>query len=170
MSKTTSLKSIELAANSETVTNGDSEFTYTSLGQVRCDEVDDVPAEAAAAAVVTDASTQSSTPASVTDATALASPHTPKTTATAGGVGLEGLTFDEVIDELRGEARVANKDVCNYILNLLVGGEFDLDKNFIISNVTSILKMIQVIKCANPALKVGPVHIYDDDHALTGCM
>ena len=63
------------------------------------------------------------------------------------------LVFDEIIDRLR-ENRISNKDVCNYILNLLVGGEFDLEKNFIIKNVTSILKMIQVIKCANPALKV----------------
>lgn len=61
--------------------------------------------------------------------------------------------FDQVIDKLR-ENQISNKDVCNYILNLLVGGEFDLEKNFIIKNVTSILKMIQVIKCANPALKV----------------
>lgn len=63
------------------------------------------------------------------------------------------LTFDELIDRLR-EDSIANKDVCNYILNLLVGGEFDLEKNFVIQNVTSILKMIQVIKCANASLKV----------------
>lgn len=64
------------------------------------------------------------------------------------------LTFDQVIDKLR-ENRISNKDICNYILNLLVGGEFDLEKNFVIQNVTSILKMIQVIKCANPSLKVN---------------
>lgn len=75
-----------------------------------------------------------------------------QTTAMIAAAG-SSFTFDELIDRLR-EDRISNKDVCNYILNLLVGGEFDLEKNFVIQNVTSILKMIQVIKCANPSLKV----------------
>jgi hypothetical protein len=51
--------------------------------------------------------------------------------------------------------KVTNKEACNYMLNLLVSGEFDLEKNFIIQNVKSILNMIQVIKCAHPSLKVN---------------
>ena len=50
--------------------------------------------------------------------------------------------------------KISNKEVCNHMLNLLVSGEFDLEKNFVIQNVKSILNLIQVIKCAQPTLKV----------------
>jgi hypothetical protein len=65
-----------------------------------------------------------------------------------------GMDIDEFIDEVK-QNRVSNKDACNYMLNLLVSGEFDLEKNFIIQNVNNILNLIQVIKCAQPSLKVG---------------
>jgi len=68
---------------------------------------------------------------------------------------LKRFTIDEVIDKVKLNS-VSNKDVCNYILNLLVDGEFDLEKNFVIKNINSILHMIQVIKCAQPSLKVRP--------------
>ena len=66
---------------------------------------------------------------------------------------LKRFTIDEVIDKVKLNS-VSNKEVCNYILNLLVDGEFDLEKNFVIKNINSILHMIQVIKCAQPSLKV----------------
>jgi hypothetical protein len=66
---------------------------------------------------------------------------------------LKNLAFDEIIDRVK-QNLIANKDVCNYVLNLLVGGEFDMEKNFIITKDRNILLMIQVIKCARPALKV----------------
>ena len=70
--------------------------------------------------------------------------------ALAGDVGIDAFLDKVKMDE------VNNKDVCNYMLNLLVGGEFDLEKNFIIQNVKSILHLIQVIKCAKQAsLKVN---------------
>lgn len=62
------------------------------------------------------------------------------------------LQIDEMIEKIR-ENSVSNKDVCNYVLNLLVDGEFDLEKNFVIKNYKTILLMMQVIKCANPSLK-----------------
>jgi len=67
---------------------------------------------------------------------------------------LKKLSFDSVIERVKSN-RVTNKEVCNYVLNLLVSGEFDLEKNFVIQNVKSILLMIQVIKCATPSLKVS---------------
>ena len=66
---------------------------------------------------------------------------------------VKNMSFDTIIERVKIN-HIANKDVCNYILNLLVDGEFDLEKNFVIKNVNSILNMIQVIKCANPSLKV----------------
>jgi hypothetical protein len=66
---------------------------------------------------------------------------------------LKQFTIDEVIDKVKLNS-VSNKEVCDYILNLLVDGEFDLEKNFVIKNINSILHMIQVIKCAQPSLKV----------------
>ena len=62
------------------------------------------------------------------------------------------LQIDEMIEKIR-QNSVSNKDVCNYVLNLLVDGEFDLEKNFVIKNYKTILLMMQVIKCANPSLK-----------------
>lgn len=67
---------------------------------------------------------------------------------------LKKLPFDTIIERVKLN-RVTNKEVCNYVLNLLVGGEFDLEKNFVIQNIKSILHMIQVIKCAQPSLKVN---------------
>ena len=64
------------------------------------------------------------------------------------------MDIDEFIEEVK-QNRVSNKDACNYMLNLLVSGEFDLENNFIIQNVNNILNLIQVIKCAQPSLKVG---------------
>lgn len=49
--------------------------------------------------------------------------------------------------------QVSNKEVVDFVLNLLVGGSFDLEKNFIISHKNNILYMIQVIKCASDTLK-----------------
>ena len=63
------------------------------------------------------------------------------------------LSFDVIIERVKLN-HIANKDVCNYMLNLLVDGEFDLEKNFVIKNVNSILNLIQVIKCARSSLKV----------------
>ena len=65
---------------------------------------------------------------------------------------IKNLSFDSIIEKVKLN-QLANKDVCNYILNLLVDGEFDLEKNFVIKNINSILNMIQVIKCANTSLK-----------------
>lgn len=72
---------------------------------------------------------------------------------------LKRFTIDEVIDKVKLNS-VSNKEVCNYILNLLVDGEFDLEKNFVIKNINSILHMIQVIKCAQPSLKVRSLFVY----------
>ena len=66
---------------------------------------------------------------------------------------LKKMPFDSIIENVKLN-RIANKEVCNYILNLLVNGEFDLEKNFVIQNMKSIMLMIQVIKCARPSLKV----------------
>lgn len=66
---------------------------------------------------------------------------------------LKKLSFDSVIERVKSN-RVTNKEVCSYVLNLLVSGEFDLEKNFVIQNFKSILNMIQVIKCASSSLKV----------------
>jgi hypothetical protein len=60
--------------------------------------------------------------------------------------------LDKILEKLKTN-QITNKEVVNYILNLLVGGEFDLEKNFIIKNVNNILYMMQVIKCANSSLK-----------------
>ena len=60
--------------------------------------------------------------------------------------------LDKILEKLKAN-QITNKEVVNYILNLLVGGEFDLEKNFIIKNVNNILYMMQVIKCANSSLK-----------------
>lgn len=62
------------------------------------------------------------------------------------------LSIDDMIEKVRNN-QVANKDVCNYVLNMLVDGEFDLEKNFVIKNHTTILLMMQVIKCADNKLK-----------------
>lgn len=61
-------------------------------------------------------------------------------------------SIDDIIDKIRHD-QIDNKDVCNYVLNMLVDGEFDLDKNFVIKNNTNILLMVQVIKCSNLSLK-----------------
>ena len=66
---------------------------------------------------------------------------------------LKSLPFDTIIEKVKAN-KAKNKEVCTYVLNLLVGGEFDLEKNFVIQNVKSIMNMIQVIKCAQPQLKV----------------
>jgi hypothetical protein len=63
------------------------------------------------------------------------------------------LPFDSIIEKVK-QNRLSHKEVSNYVLNLLVGGEFDLEKNFVIQNLKNILLMIQVIKCATPSLKV----------------
>ena len=63
------------------------------------------------------------------------------------------MPFDSIIENVKLN-KIANKEVCDYILNLLVNGEFDLEKKFIIQNMKSIMHMIQVIKCARPSLKV----------------
>lgn len=68
-------------------------------------------------------------------------------------ISIKNLPFDQVIERVR-QNRASNKDICNYVLNLLVDGEFDLEKNFVIKNYKSILLMIQVIKCATLSLKV----------------
>lgn len=70
----------------------------------------------------------------------------------ADQLDIKKLPFDELIDKVR-QNQVANKDVCNYVLNMLVDGEFDLEKNFVIKNHTTILLMMQVIKCADGHLK-----------------
>lgn len=63
------------------------------------------------------------------------------------------MEIDAFLDKVK-MGELNNKDVCNYMLNLLVSGEFDLEKNFIIQNVKSILNLVQVIKCAKqPSLK-----------------
>ena len=66
---------------------------------------------------------------------------------------IKKMTFDTIIENVKLN-RIANKEVCDYILNLLVNGEFDLEKKFVIQNIRSIMHMIQVIKCARPSLKV----------------
>lgn len=63
------------------------------------------------------------------------------------------LEINEFINKVK-QNSITNQEVCNYMLNLLVSGEFDLEKNFVIQNVKSILHLIQVIKCSQPALKV----------------
>jgi hypothetical protein len=60
--------------------------------------------------------------------------------------------LDKILEKLKTN-QITNKEVVDYILNLLVGGEFDLEKNFIIKNVNNILYMMQVIKCASSSLK-----------------
>lgn len=62
------------------------------------------------------------------------------------------LEVDEFIKKVK-QNQISNKDACTYMLNLLVSGEFDLEKNFIIQNIKSIMSLIQVIKCAQPSLK-----------------
>ncbi len=66
------------------------------------------------------------------------------------------INIDEFIEQVK-QDQVSNKDACNYMLNLLVSGEFDLEKNFIIQNVNNILNLIQVIKCAKLSLKVKKI-------------
>jgi hypothetical protein len=66
---------------------------------------------------------------------------------------LQKLPFDTIIEKVK-QNRLSHKEVSNYVLNLLVGGEFDLEKNFVIQNLKNILLMMQVIKCATPSLKV----------------
>ncbi|CAF0718488.1 unnamed protein product [Brachionus calyciflorus] len=78
-----------------------------------------------------------------------------ESTPETNGFNLDNLTnlqIDVMIDKIR-QNSISNKDVCNYVLNLLVDGEFDLEKNFVIKNYKTILLMMQVIKCANPSLK-----------------
>lgn len=167
----------------QTESSETSEFTYTSLAHVRPDDLDEAAEVVATPSATIEAPIEQpdrnhqpdsshQTPAvpeivtTQTEPTESQFQHqesverqdetlttTATTVATKTTPSSDQLVFDEIIDRLR-ENRISNKDVCNYILNLLVGGEFDLEKNFIIKNVTSILKMIQVIKCANPALKV----------------
>ena len=72
---------------------------------------------------------------------------------------LKKLSFDSVIERVKSN-RVTNKEVCSYVLNLLVSGEFDLEKNFVIQNFKSILYMIQVIKCASSSLKVSFINFF----------
>jgi hypothetical protein len=67
---------------------------------------------------------------------------------------VKNVEFDQFIGLVKLN-KITNKEVCNYMLNLLVSGEFDLEKNFVIQNVKSILSLIQVIKCAQPSLKVS---------------
>lgn len=64
----------------------------------------------------------------------------------------EKIQLEKIIEKLKTN-QITNKEVVNYILNLLVGGEFDLEKNFIIKNMNNIFYMLQVIKCASEALK-----------------
>lgn len=69
---------------------------------------------------------------------------------------IKRMSFDSIIENVKLN-KIANKEVCDYILNLLVNGEFDLEKKFVIQNIKSIMHMIQVIKCARPALKVNKI-------------
>lgn len=71
---------------------------------------------------------------------------------TSVNLNLKKTSIDYIIDQLRNN-QIDNKEVCNYVLNMLVDGEFDLEKNFVIKNYTNILLMVQVIKCANSNLK-----------------
>jgi hypothetical protein len=69
---------------------------------------------------------------------------------------IKKMSFDSIIENVKLN-KIANKEVCDYILNLLVNGEFDLEKKFVIQNIKSIMHMIQVIKCARPSLKVNKI-------------
>jgi hypothetical protein len=72
---------------------------------------------------------------------------------------IKKMPFDTIIENVKLN-KIANKEVCDYILNLLVNGEFDLEKKFVIQNMKSIMHMIQVIKCARPSLKVIEASFY----------
>ena len=126
------------------------EFTYTSLGSSRPDDLDDVnvnedqmPSEEKKKEIHIEA----------IDLSLNKGKDDPGTVSDQSDDSIKKLPFDEIIDRVKTN-RIANKDICNYVLNLLVGGEFDLEKNFVIKNEKSIMHMIQVIKCAKPALKV----------------
>jgi hypothetical protein len=126
------------------------EFTYTSLGSNRPDDLDeDKPEEKKQELRIESVELTLNK-----EKEAVKVKTEPDAESTFSDDSIKKLPFDEIIDRVRTNS-IANKEVCNYVLNLLVGGEFDLEKNFVIQNINSILNMIQVIKCARPALKVN---------------
>lgn len=146
------------------------EFTYTSLDEVKSDSeeqpVDENQLKETFVEQQLDSidqlnSSSNNLESASSCSTQDQSPPVPATTTITNGndsnsedsSSLKKLSFDSVIERVKTN-RVTNKEVCNYVLNLLVSGEFDLEKNFVIQNVKSILYMIQVIKCATPSLKV----------------
>jgi hypothetical protein len=135
------------------------EFTYFSLTSNRPDDLDEAATPTDEPRSTEDKSKQqelrieSVNLTLVKESAAVTAKIADDTQSTKSDDSIKKLSFDALIDRVRGNT-IANKDVCNYVLNLLVGGEFDLEKNFVIKNINSILNMIQVIKCARPALKV----------------
>ena len=154
---TISLSQINL--NDELPASKSTEFTYTTFGEVQVESSDesaqvnsDKPKETiedkeiiiepvSAELPKVEAETKSALPEKIEARTSIDSNQ-------------NQLEIDEFINKVK-QNSVSNKDVCNYMLNLLVSGEFDLEKNFVIQNVKSILHLIQVIKCAQPSLKVN---------------
>lgn len=151
--------------NHHAISNGDTtngmknstsnEFTYTSLGSVRDDESPggvDSPPTTVTSHNETNGKELRIDSVELSLAKKVSSESSTTSLQQQIDEGIKRLPFDEIIDRVKSN-KIANKDICNYVLNLLVGGEFDLEKNFVIKNVKSILLMIQVIKCARPALK-----------------
>jgi hypothetical protein len=130
------------------------EFTYTSLGSNRPDDLDEERPEEKKQEELRIESVELVLANKAKPTEVLKEKIEADAASTAFVDSIKKLSFDEIIDRVRVNS-IANKEVCNYILNLLVGGEFDLEKNFVIRNINSILNMIQVIKCARPALKVS---------------
>ena len=139
------------------------EFTYTSLDEVKSDsdenkQNDLIQSESNDKKELTNSKFESIDSQLNTNLEQSPPPPSVVTTTISNNetndeASLKKLSFDSVIERVKSN-RVTNKEVCSYVLNLLVSGEFDLEKNFVIQNFKSILYMIQVIKCASSSLKV----------------
>lgn len=130
-----------------------SEFTYTTFGSVERTESGSDEQLQVSNEVKVELSELVAEEVSG-EAPAAAAETVPVVAESSGDVNL---VIDEFITQVKLD-KLSNKDVCDYMLNLLVSGEFDLEKNFIIQNVKSILHLVQVIKCAKPSLKVSCVN------------
>lgn len=125
------------------------EFTYTTFEVPRSDSEDNTASQQSEPAEDSVAQANQQEPAKKE----VALPEKTGQTKSSSACENKDMEIDSFLDKVK-MGELNNKDVCNYMLNLLVGGEFDLEKNFIIQNVKSILNLVQVIKCAKqPSLK-----------------
>ncbi|QQP37998.1 Neurobeachinlike [Caligus rogercresseyi] len=58
------------------------------------------------------------------------------------------------------EGSASNKEVVNSVLNLLVGGEFNLEQNFVIEDPSHIRQMMDLLDASNPSQQAEILSVF----------